>query len=235
VPAAGPAAPSAGHRAVRQADAEGHGDQCHRQRSEHLQDQRRQERHPQRPHGGLPVPVRHHSHPLDLGLGPAEQPEGRQARDDVEEPPGEALEGVPLRGGVLLGGAPMSTMNSGISGTTMARIRADSRSAPRIRRPAASGTTTARTSPGRYDRTQGSRASSAVPVSEPTWAGPRCGRWSGRRCGQAGRGPGGGRSAGGEQCPGGRSLGQPGGDGPDRSHRHQPGDERAGRQRRRRG
>ncbi len=44
---------------------------------------------------------------------------------------------------------PMSTMKNGTSGTTMARITADSRSAPRMRRPAASGTTTASVSDGR--------------------------------------------------------------------------------------
>ena len=55
-----------------------------------LQHQRRQERHPQRPHGGAPVGV---GHPLGstVGLvaGPAEGAQRGQAADHVEEVPAE--------------------------------------------------------------------------------------------------------------------------------------------------
>ena len=87
---------------VEQPEPDLHGDQRHRQRREQLQHERRQERDPQRAHRRLAVRLGHPPDQRDLGLGPAEDRQRRQALDGVEEVPAEPLQQVPLLAGVLL-------------------------------------------------------------------------------------------------------------------------------------
>ena len=84
--------------------AERHRHHGHREGGEQFQHQGGQEGHPQRAQGGLSVAVGHLADALDLGIGPAEQAQGGQSREHVQEPAGQSLEGVPLAGRVQFGG-----------------------------------------------------------------------------------------------------------------------------------
>ena len=78
--------------ATEQTKADGHRHERHGEGGQQLEDQRREERHPQGGHGGRAVAVRDVADRGHLGLGPAEDLEGREAGHHVEEVAGQALE-----------------------------------------------------------------------------------------------------------------------------------------------
>ncbi len=84
-----------------QADLDG--DQRHRERGDQLQRERGEERNPQCAHRGRPILLGHLANRVALRLGAAEQPQRRQALDDVEEVAAEALQNGPLARSATLG------------------------------------------------------------------------------------------------------------------------------------
>ncbi len=136
--------------ALGQPQAEGHGDEGDRQGGQQLEDEGGQEGDPQGAHGRLAVAVGDQAYPLHLGVGPPEQAEGGQALEEVEEPVGQPLQRRPTGGpSGPRSGRPIRTMKSGTRGITTRMTAAERRSAARIRRPAARGTTAATVRAGR--------------------------------------------------------------------------------------
>ena len=83
--------------------ADRHRDQRHRQHGQQLHHGRREERDLEGAHDRLSVLLRHGTHPLDLRLLPAEQPQRGQSDEHVVEVTGKSLQGRPLAVGALLG------------------------------------------------------------------------------------------------------------------------------------
>ena len=136
--------------AAEQAEADGHGHQRHREGGQQLENEGREERHLQGGHGRRAVAFGDVPDRGDLGLGPTEDLEGGEAGHHVEEVAGQALEqaGLPLASEPSSRRRP-SAMNSGISGTVTAMIRAEIQSAPATTTMTVTGTITARNSWGR--------------------------------------------------------------------------------------
>ena len=78
--------------ATEQAKADGHRHERHGEGGQQFENERREERHLQGGHGGGAVAVRDVADRCHLGLGPAEDLEGREAGHHVEEVAGQALE-----------------------------------------------------------------------------------------------------------------------------------------------
>ena len=78
---------------IEQSQADGHRDQGHRDGGQQFEDQRGQEGQLEGGQRGRPVAVGDLCDGPGLGLGPAEDLQGGQARHHVEEVPGQALEG----------------------------------------------------------------------------------------------------------------------------------------------
>ncbi len=92
--------------AVHQAHADADGDQGHRNGRQQLQGERRQERDPQRPQRAAPVVVGDAADVVGLCLGAAEDLQGGEAADHVEEVPGQPGQPTPLPVHVGLRGPP---------------------------------------------------------------------------------------------------------------------------------
>ena len=86
-----------------QSVADGHRHERDRQHGEQLHRRRRQERHLEGAHDRNPVLLGNGAHPIDLGVGPAEQSQRRQSDEHVVEVAGQSLQRGPLAVGAVLG------------------------------------------------------------------------------------------------------------------------------------